>query len=493
MKINIKDIFEKDEGTSSVHTNSRLDVEEVFSEALSPESEAEAEPAPGYEEEPAPEAEPEPEPEEESAPEQEPEIEPEPDSEVEIELAHEVQAEPATEAESEPEIEDEVEPEPESEVEPESEEEPALEIELEVEPKFEEETEPEPEPEQEPEVEPEPEEEAKPEPEPEPEPDAQKTRRFALPENFRWPAGIAAAFAAIILVVIVYTTMIPREVNAVINGEEFGFTTREYTVEGFLEDEKIEFCEDDYISVPLTTFIYDGIELEIKHATDFKVTADGKTVKCKSLANTVGEALKDEGIKVGKNDIVTPGTDSLLKRGMKIVIQRVEFKEEVVEETVKFKTVEKDDTSLNEGTSKVVTEGSDGKDKVTYQVTYIDGKETERKEISRETLTKAVDKVIANGTRINYNGKTYSRKLVVKAYAYTGGGRTAMGTRARVGEIAVDPSVIPLGTNVYIEGVGPRRAEDTGGNIKGNTIDIYMDTQSQCLSWGARYVTIYIQ
>ena len=479
MKINIKDIFEKDEGTSSVHTNSRLDVEEVFSEALSPESEAEAEPAPGYEEEPAPEAELEPEPEEESAPEQEPEIEPEPDSEVEIELAHEVQAEPATEAEGEPEIEDEAEPKPESEPEPEPEEET--------------EPEPEPEPEVEPESEEEPEQEPEVEPEPEPEPDAQKTRRFALPENFRWPAGIAAAFAAIILVVIVYTTMIPREVNAVINGEEFGFTTREYTVEGFLEDEKIEFCEDDYISVPLTTFIYDGIELEIKHATDFKVTADGKTVKCKSLANTVGEALKDEGIKVGKNDIVTPGTDSLLKRGMKIVIQRVEFKEEVVEETVKFKTVEKDDTSLNEGTSKVVTEGSDGKDKVTYQVTYIDGKETERKEISRETLTKAVDKVIANGTRINYNGKTYSRKLVVKAYAYTGGGRTAMGTRARVGEIAVDPSVIPLGTNVYIEGVGPRRAEDTGGNIKGNTIDIYMDTQSQCLSWGARYVTIYIQ
>ena len=479
MKINIKDIFEKDEGTSSVHTNSRLDVEEVFSEALSPESEAEVEPAPEPEEKPEPEAKaepaPEPETEEESAPEQEPEIESEPEIEDEVE--------PEPESEVEPEIEDEVEPEPESEVEPESEEEPALEIELEVEPESEEEPEPEPE------VEPEFEEET----EPESEPDAQKTRRFALPENFRWPAGIAAAFAAIILVVIVYTTMIPREVNAVINGEEFGFTTREYTVEGFLEDEKIEFCEDDYISVPLTTFIYDGIELEIKHATDFKVTADGKTVKCKSLANTVGEALKDEGIKVGKNDIVTPGTDSLLKRGMKIVIQRVEFKEEVVEETVKFKTVEKDDTSLNEGTSKVVTEGSDGKDKVTYQVTYIDGKETERKEISRETLTKAVDKVIANGTRINYNGKTYSRKLVVKAYAYTGGGRTAMGTRARVGEIAVDPSVIPLGTNVYIEGVGPRRAEDTGGNIKGNTIDIYMDTQSQCLSWGARYVTIYIQ
>lgn len=68
-----------------------------------------------------------------------------------------------------------------------------------------------------------------------------------------------------------------------------------------------------------------------------------------------------------------------------------------------------------------------------------------------------------------------------------------MGTRARVGEIAVDPDVIPLGTNVYIEGIGARRAEDTGVNIKGNTIDIYMATHAECVRWGVRYVTIYIE
>ena len=67
-----------------------------------------------------------------------------------------------------------------------------------------------------------------------------------------------------------------------------------------------------------------------------------------------------------------------------------------------------------------------------------------------------------------------------------------MGTRARVGEIAVDPRVIPLGSKVYIEGVGARIAEDTGGNIKGNTIDIYMNSVAECRKWGARTVTIYI-
>ena len=305
--------------------------------------------------------------------------------------------------------------------------------------------------------------------------------------------SIAASFFILLSVVFIYTTMIPREVNATINGEDFTFSSKAHTVETFLEKEDIEFHDKDYISEPLTAFIHDGMEIEIDHATDFKVTADGETKSYKTLTNTVDEALKEAGVKVGAEDIVTPSMDSMLTKDMEIVVQRVVIKEEIVEETVPFETVEKNDSSLDEGKTKVVTEGSEGKDSVTYSVTYIDGVESSRKEISRTAVTAAVDKVIAKGTRISFDGKPYSRKLVVKAYAYTGGGRTAMGTRARVGEIAVDPSVIPLGSNVYIEGVGARRAEDTGGNIKGNTIDIYMDTQSQCISWGARYVTIYIQ
>ena len=67
-----------------------------------------------------------------------------------------------------------------------------------------------------------------------------------------------------------------------------------------------------------------------------------------------------------------------------------------------------------------------------------------------------------------------------------------MGTRARVGAIAVDPDVIPLGTKVYVEGYGYARAEDTGGNIKGKTVDLYMNSTGACMQWGVRYKTIYV-
>lgn len=306
--------------------------------------------------------------------------------------------------------------------------------------------------------------------------------------------AIAAAFVILAAVMFIYNNLVPREVTAAINGEKFEFESKAHTVEGFLEENDIEFSEGDYVSQPLTAYISDGMKIKIDHATDFKITADGKTRKYRTLANTVSEALKDKNVKVGKNDIVEPGLDELLTKDMKIVIKRVKIKEETKEEKIEFKTVTKDDSSLDEGTTKVVTEGVEGKAKVTYKVTYVDGVESSRSEISRETLTAAVDKVVANGTRISFDGQSYSRKLVVKAYAYhTGGGRTAYGTEARVGEIAVDPSVIPLGSEVYIEGVGARRAEDTGGDIIGNTIDIYMGSNAECISWGVRYVTIYIK
>ncbi|MBQ6401410.1 MAG: G5 domain-containing protein [Firmicutes bacterium] len=126
------------------------------------------------------------------------------------------------------------------------------------------------------------------------------------------------------------------------------------------------------------------------------------------------------------------------------------------------------------------------------RVTYTSGKETDREELSRKTLVKPTDQIIHVGVIETIDGFAYTRKETFQATAYTGGGRTASGTRARVGEIAVDPRVIPLGTTVYVEGFGERRAEDTGGAIKGHIIDIYMSSKGECRRWGRRNVTVYL-
>lgn len=85
------------------------------------------------------------------------------------------------------------------------------------------------------------------------------------------------------------------------------------------------------------------------------------------------------------------------------------------------------------------------------------------------------------------------RTMTMEATAYTATGNlTASGTRARVGAVAVDPNVIPLGTRLYIEGYGYATAEDTGGAIKGNIIDLYMNSNSEVYNWGRRPVKVTI-
>ncbi len=83
------------------------------------------------------------------------------------------------------------------------------------------------------------------------------------------------------------------------------------------------------------------------------------------------------------------------------------------------------------------------------------------------------------------------------ATAYTlecgnGDGVTATGTTPRPGIIAVDPKVIPHGTLVYINDFGYFRAEDTGGVIKGNRIDVFMHSRADALKFGKRWVDVKI-
>ena len=67
-----------------------------------------------------------------------------------------------------------------------------------------------------------------------------------------------------------------------------------------------------------------------------------------------------------------------------------------------------------------------------------------------------------------------------------------MGTLARYGVVAVDPNVIPLGTRVFIPGYGVAIAEDTGGDILGNRIDLCMEDYNACMIFGRRTVPVYI-
>ena len=84
-----------------------------------------------------------------------------------------------------------------------------------------------------------------------------------------------------------------------------------------------------------------------------------------------------------------------------------------------------------------------------------------------------------------------THNMEATAYTWTGS-RTATGTWPSRGTVAVDPRVIPLGSELYVEGYGPTVAADTGGDIKGQRIDLYMESYEEAIQFGRRQVLVEV-
>jgi 3D (Asp-Asp-Asp) domain-containing protein len=88
------------------------------------------------------------------------------------------------------------------------------------------------------------------------------------------------------------------------------------------------------------------------------------------------------------------------------------------------------------------------------------------------------------------SGAPAGRTVTVVATGYSMGGSTATGVPVGWGTVAVDPSVIPLGSRMTIPGYGDGVAADTGSGVSGAVVDLWFPTTEQALAWGRRVVTV---
>lgn len=173
---------------------------------------------------------------------------------------------------------------------------------------------------------------------------------------------------------------------------------------------------------------------------------------------------------------------------------------EKVTERLPFETEYQDDPEMEWGKEETIQEGKDGKRTKTYEVTFWDGEEVARELIATETEPPQ-KKIIKRGTKITWRkvpgkGYKYWAKLRVWATSYDGKcpgcrGLTYSGTPVKHGVCAVDPKLIPLGTNFYVPGYGICRAEDIGGAIRGKMVDLGFEDISQGF-WSAQDTDIYL-
>jgi len=296
-----------------------------------------------------------------------------------------------------------------------------------------------------------------------------------------------------------------KQVTITVDGKESKYWTTADTVEEFFKEQKIVVEDHDKLNVTLDTEIKSELMITLEKAFNVTVVDGGKEEKVLSTSTTVADFLKQQGIKLKELDRVEPNLTEKIQKDSVVNIIRVEKVTDVVEEPIDFAVENRKDSTLAKGSEKVIQSGEKGLKKKEYEVIIENGKEVSRKLIREEVVKDSQTKIVAIGTKeilqTTSRGDEVVNEFYVTSTAYTAycngcSGYTATGINLRANPnikvIAVDPSVIPLGTKVWVEGYGYAIAADKGKHIKGNRIDVFVPSKSEAYRWGRKTVRIKI-
>lgn len=295
--------------------------------------------------------------------------------------------------------------------------------------------------------------------------------------------------------------------------------TMKSTVGEVLGQNGIEISEYDYVSLPLESKLQKKNTniINIKRAVPLIVEMDGEKTTLMTVKDTVGEALKEEPINLYIGDKIEGANYSQkVEANMQVKVIKVSHKLVTEEVTIPYEVLEKESGNMEIGEQRIVKEGSEGRIEKVYAVKYEDGKEVYRRLMNESVVSEPSEKIVEYGTVASYVSSRgdrfrYTEVLDMRATAYTasyectgkrpgdpGFGITYTGIPVRPGIVAVDPNVIPLGSRLYVEGVGDvpdygyALAADIGSAVKGDIIDLYKEDKESVKKWGVRKVKVYI-
>lgn len=328
-----------------------------------------------------------------------------------------------------------------------------------------------------------------------------------------------AIFLSIVMTVVLTTGSLyfRNTVYITDNGVTREYKTNQSDVYAILREEKYTLNPNDTVSYTKSLKDRTGY-IEILRAFDVTVNADGESIVIEKAAGTVSDALEAAGITLGANDTVDINLYNQIFPGIEINVTRISYVDREQEEEIPFATEIIENTNRAMGYEETLTAGENGVRTVYLRDTYVDGKLVSTDEMYEKVSAKPVTEVVEIGTSfkepyakmedptalklVNGIPENYTRIVSGKATAYSAkpGAKTASGRYAVVGTVAVNPNVIPYGSEVYIVAqdgsivYGYAIAADTGlGMMEGTVaVDVFMGSYADSCRWGAHYVDIYV-
>lgn len=324
--------------------------------------------------------------------------------------------------------------------------------------------------------------------------------------------------------------------------------TRERTVEDVLLRYGVSVRDGDDVYPGVRTPITSGMTIRYQPVVAIDVIVGDAAKTVYTMAQTVEQALQEANVTVSDKDTVEPALTTPVRDGMTITVNMSRDVVQYESRLIPFEIIKEEDDTLALGETEVVQVGVPGLERTRYALTVENGTITNRTETSVETLRTVRPQIIKLGTKVPPERETSqeteqeatattepsspfreeaeikieetpraedaldftsAKQLLVEATAYTNNAEDTVTFDGRVLTrsgydvtdtilyegmriIAVDPAIIPLGTRVYVEGFGMAIALDTGSAIKGNKIDVMMDSKEEAVTFGRQPLTIWV-
>ncbi|MDT8903688.1 3D domain-containing protein [Anaeroselena agilis] len=322
-------------------------------------------------------------------------------------------------------------------------------------------------------------------------------RKFAV--NFDRGRTILVAALIITSLVITGAVWSSKNVTVVADGKKTTIYTVHDNPQDILHQIGVYLASKDEYRMS-TANVTEGTIITVYRAVPVEVIYKDRTRIVITGKPTAGEVAASLGYGPGRGR-TEPAETTPVKPMMKIRL--ISLTESMVTRKVPIPppVVRQPDGTLERGLEEVLDEGEEGLKEATVKLHFEDGAQTATTTVTEKMLVEPKPQILRVGTRetvqTSRGTMRFRKAYLMEATAYlptdgSGEGITASGLAARHGIVAVDPSVIPLGTRVYVPGYGLALAADTGGAIIGHRIDLCIEDYDAAWAFGRQMVKVYV-
>lgn len=335
------------------------------------------------------------------------------------------------------------------------------------------------------------------------------------------PLMIRTAIVSLIVLATVITlsqSVLAKTTYLIFDGGKLKFhTTYETNPMDILDEAGVSLDQMDNVVVTPGNGVN---EITVQRGQRLTIDLFGEPLQTVAYDETVGDLLNRLNLNTDGKGLVSVPLDTKATEGMTIQIYSLSGDQATYTVEVPFETVYQKTDYLDAGVEVILTQGVNGVKTCVDHLTFVNGVETGRVLFSEEVTVAPVTQIVAVGTGSNKRkpgnpiigdgviitseGKVLkfdsvgifeaTAYMTMPPYTYD---TTATGTKVHKGSVAVDPTVIPYGTKMFIVSCdgkfiyGEGTAEDCGPAIKNDRVDLFYFTFDECAQFGRRDCYVY--